>query len=94
MCGLVNVNIECDKFVGGPFRGEPYQARARFAASGVRHSKSAPEGQSGGFCSGSVSFFRRPQGRLTLRIQANHAAKDELGELLEGLGHHDHKIAA
>ena len=41
-----------------------------------------------------AGIFRRPQGRLTLRIQAHHAAKDELGGLLEGLGHHDHKIAA
>ena len=41
-----------------------------------------------------AGIFRRPQGRLTLRIQANHAAKDELGKLLDALGHSDHTIAA
>jgi hypothetical protein len=41
-----------------------------------------------------AGIFRRPQGRLTLRIQANHAAKKEFGELLDGLGHDDHSIAA
>jgi hypothetical protein len=41
-----------------------------------------------------AGILRRPQGRLTLRVQANEALKIEMVAYLEGLNNFDHRLAA
>jgi hypothetical protein len=41
-----------------------------------------------------AGIFRRPQGHLTLRIQASDALRIDMATYLDGLGHNDHRQAA